>query len=279
MAPFSLCHINSMATKNRDEYYKAYYLANKARYAARSKAWREANPDRANELSNKWKANNRDKVIAYCERTKEQRNAWQRQYEATRRDPEKRKAAVRKWQAKHGKTWRKENQEYLKASNVQWRKDNAEHLREYKKSNSERDRQQRRKHECLPDRIERRRETQRECYLKNPGKRRANHKKWFEKNGKKYREENRGRLRAYSAKYKAVQLKATPKWSDLKAIMNVYDEAARLGLEVDHIIPLQGKTVCGLHIAENLQLLTRSQNRSKGNRYEHKSESSLSVPA
>jgi len=53
--------------------------------------------------------------------------------------------------------------------------------------------------------------------------------------------------------------------ADLLAIKQFYISRPK-GMEVDHILPLQGKDVSGLHTLNNLQYLTKSDNASKGNR-------------
>lgn len=73
-------------------------------------------------------------------------------------------------------------------------------------------------------------------------------------------------------KRRAGELNATPPWADRAAIDAVYAEACRLrslGLDVhvDHIIPLQGKTVSGFHVANNLQILSARENMEKGNKF------------
>lgn len=83
---------------------------------------------------------------------------------------------------------------------------------------------------------------------------------------------NRHVTNALVAKRNAKKFKATPPWADMDAIRAFYAEAARLtketGIrhEVDHIYPLQGELVCGLHCEANLQILTKTENTRKKNR-------------
>lgn len=96
---------------------------------------------------------------------------------------------------------------------------------------------------------------------------------WFHANRERHRENvarwkrmNPGRRAAWVVAYQARKKMALPKWADLKAIRRMYEDAAALGMHVDHIVPLAGKTVCGLHCEANLQLLTPHQNHVKNNK-------------
>lgn len=82
-----------------------------------------------------------------------------------------------------------------------------------------------------------------------------------------YYENNKEKFYANKAKYRAALLHRIPAWSNQLHIEEFYAGCPK-GYEVDHIIPLQGKTVSGLHVLENLQYLTVSENRSKSNKYE-----------
>jgi 5-methylcytosine-specific restriction endonuclease McrA len=83
---------------------------------------------------------------------------------------------------------------------------------------------------------------------------------------KKWERENPLKCSLKVANRRAKKKNATPIWVDLKAIEKFYLERPD-GYEVDHIIPLVSKTVCGLHVPWNLQYLTRSENIAKGNRF------------
>lgn len=75
-----------------------------------------------------------------------------------------------------------------------------------------------------------------------------------------------GKRKAVTAKRRAAIIQRTPPWADQKAISKFYQDCPP-GHEVDHIVPLQGKNVCGLHALENLQYLPISANRKKSNHF------------
>lgn len=84
---------------------------------------------------------------------------------------------------------------------------------------------------------------------------------------------NPGVFRMRVAERRKAIRRATPGWADRSAIRAVYIEAARLTAEtgvlyeVDHIDPLVSGVVCGLHIADNLQIIPASENRRKSNKF------------
>ena len=92
-----------------------------------------------------------------------------------------------------------------------------------------------------------------------------NNKEEIKQKVKEYRLKNPHIRRASWAKRKASELKATPKFANLEKIKEIYKNCPK-GYHVDHIIPLQSKIVCGLHVEWNLQYLTPSANLSKSNR-------------
>jgi hypothetical protein len=100
---------------------------------------------------------------------------------------------------------------------------------------------------------------------------RATNKAILRAKDKAYQKANPDKVAARSRKHIAARLNAMPPWADEKAIKAIYAEAARMTREtgiphdVDHIYPLQGRTVCGLHVAANLQVITHSENCRKRN--------------
>ncbi len=152
---------------------------------------------------------------------------------------EEKAAYAREWRSRpenieraraSARAWKKQNREMANAYNKRWRQENpgksAEHSRRY--------------HDQNRDVMAQRMAAWRAA---NPGKARV----------------------AYSRRRKTV-VRATPTWVDANAIEIFYREAAERGMHVDHIVPLKGRTVCGLHVPWNLQLLSRTDNCRKSNK-------------
>lgn len=113
---------------------------------------------------------------------------------------------------------------------------------------------------------------------------RQQNREYYQQNRKKriqksveYARKNAARANATKKKYKLSKEKACPAWVSFSRelcdqITYFYEEARRktkaTGIvhHVDHIVPIQGKTICGLHVPWNLQVLTAAENCSKQNR-------------
>ncbi len=122
-------------------------------------------------------------------------------------------------------------------------------------------------------------EDSRRKYANNRVARYASHRKWVAANPEKVRDlEKKQRakdpakwLMALARRRDAVR-RATPAWADLVAIKAIYEEAInttqRTGIPhvVDHYYPLRGRMVCGLHVENNLRVITHAENAWKLNR-------------
>lgn len=163
------------------------------------------------------------------------------------------------------------NKEY----GAEWRKANPEYSRQYYEANKERlaeyNRQWRKEHSrgYDPQYYEANKERLAEYYRQW---REANREKRAE-HQRRYIAKNRDKLTANQAKRRAAKLDRTPAWADLDMIDVFYALAKEMTEEtgtvhhVDHIIPLQGENVSGLHVATNLQVIPAADNHSKGNSY------------
>jgi hypothetical protein len=117
-------------------------------------------------------------------------------------------------------------------------------------------------------------------------RKRVKHQEWKKANRNKTREydrelltqwrkDNPEKAAEHAVTRRARKLKATPSWlnkDDRKKIAEICNLRDQLELEtglkhhVDHIVPLQGEDVCGLHVPWNLRVITAEENCSKKNK-------------
>ena len=110
-------------------------------------------------------------------------------------------------------------------------------------------------------------EKHKELVRKNHSENKAHHAAQFKR---RYEKDKARYLAKYYRRVERIQI-ATPAWANQEAITDVYrrarvcSEYVGMKYDVDHIVPLQGKTVCGLHVENNLQVITAKENKSKFN--------------
>jgi len=140
---------------------------------------------------------------------------------------------IDKWKKYHSKYYQ-DNKEKLLSKNKEYRLQNLDIIKEQNRLNS------------------------RKYYLNNI--------EYCKNYQKQWRENNPEKNRLKEANRRARKLQATPSWANMEKIKEIYLNCPK-GYHVDHIIPLKGNTVCGLHVENNLQYLKATENIRKGNKF------------
>lgn len=83
---------------------------------------------------------------------------------------------------------------------------------------------------------------------------------------KDWKKRNWTEYKIYLAARKQRVKDVTPKWADINLIEDFYRNCPK-GYHVDHIVPINGKNVTGLHVIDNLQYLSAAENLSKSNKH------------
>ena len=99
------------------------------------------------------------------------------------------------------------------------------------------------------------------------------HQASLKKGRAKWDAANPAKVTAKTVRHRAKKFHATPEWvneffiEEAYALAKLRTKVTGIKWEVDHIIPLNSKTVCGLHVEDNLQVIPKRQNRVKHNKY------------
>ena len=152
---------------------------------------------------------------------------------------------------------------------------------EYEAANREKRRKEKR--DFYQANLEKELQRKRDFYAQNTEKEKARSARWRDENREYLRAKDRQDAKdrpAYfcykTQKRHTAKLQRTPKWlteEQLRDIQTEYElsawcsEVMGIKYNVDHIVPLQGKTVCGLHVPWNLRVIPASDNFKKSNKF------------
>jgi len=230
---------------NRSEYYKLWKLANAEEQKAKAHAYYEANKDDFSAASREYYQQNREAIIdreklryyANPERGKKRAKQWALE------NKERRRAIAKKWDQANPesnraacKRFREKHREYNLTRLREWREANAEKVAKYN----------------------------------------LEHATETAERGRKWREEHPDRVRAQAAARRA-RIRGNGGTFTENDVLCLYDEQCGLcascrvelnrKFEIDHIMPI---FLGGSNWPENLQLLCKKCNRSKGHKHPEK---------
>jgi hypothetical protein len=221
----------------------------KSCFAEYSRKYHEKNREKVRAAKRKYNEENRESVAAasrkYYEENREKVRAAKRKYNEENR--EKVRAAKRKYN--------EENRESVAAASRKYYEENRESVAA----------------------------ASRKYYEENRESVAAARRKYYEENREKVRAQkadycraNPHIINAKGAKRRAAKLRQTPAWvtaTENEEIKKLYQLAGNLSAStgvlhhVDHIRPLQGRKIAGLHCLLNLQVISATQNLKKTNRF------------
>jgi hypothetical protein len=186
-----------------------------------------------------------DRRLANLDESRKRTREYLREWRA--KNPEEAAAINKKYdeqnrdkRSEYAKQYRKANPEKVKADHAKWVEENSEKVKAYAKKAT---------------------------------------KAWLDRNPdyqKNFYQANKQIYMAASARRRAAQDSATPAWLtaiDKAMIQEMYDVSEaryiQTGIKhhVDHIVPINGKNVAGMHVPWNLQVITAHENLSKGWRF------------
>ena len=234
------------------------------------------------------------KCCAKCRRAKDISEFY-----ASKRYKDGRRTACKSCEKGRANQWRAANSERVRLAKREWDEKNKAHVLEYRKKYVQenlseirakaraaaaiyRDKNidvvRARNIEYKRANIEKNRANAREWARSNPEKNRARARIWAEQNNARVI----ARVRAYAKKHPEIAITsrrrrrvslahANVEWANSFFISEIYDLARRrtqvtgIKWEVDHIVPIRSRLVCGLHVHWNLAVIPAKINRKKSN--------------